>query len=140
MAPSLMLAHFGAGSRLTALLSGQLTPTEIAIGIAIAFGFGAVHALSPGHGKTLVGAYLVGSRGTPGAALWLGITTTVTHTVTVFALGAGHAWWLRSTSFSTRYIPFWERVSGVAICLVGLSACWSVRLAVWMLTTITTIP
>ncbi|WP_235071202.1 hypothetical protein [Leptolyngbya sp. Heron Island J] len=46
-----------------------------------------MHALSPSHGKTLVGAYLVGSRSTPQAALWLGLTTTVTHTLAVFILG-----------------------------------------------------
>ena len=84
MVPSPVMAHVEAANRLTALLNGQLTPVAIAAGIAIAYAFGAVHALSPGHGKTLVGAYLVGSRGTPQAALWLGLTTTVTHTLAVF--------------------------------------------------------
>jgi len=48
---------------------------------------GAVHALSPGHGKTIVGAYLIGSRGTPRHAVFLGVTVTITHTLGVFALG-----------------------------------------------------
>lgn len=48
---------------------------------------GGVHALSPGHGKTIVAAYLVGARGTPRHALILGLTVTVTHTAGVFALG-----------------------------------------------------
>jgi ABC-type nickel/cobalt efflux system permease component RcnA len=52
-----------------------------------AFGWGAVHALSPGHGKTMVAAYLVGTRGTARQALLLGATVTVTHTIGVFALG-----------------------------------------------------
>ena len=65
MAPLLILAHVEAANRLTTLLDGQLTPIAIAAGIAIAYVFGAMHALAPGHGKTLVGAYLVGSRGTP---------------------------------------------------------------------------
>ena len=56
---ALILAHVEAASRLTALLNGQLTPMAIAAGIAIAYVFGAMHALSPGHGKTLVGAYLM---------------------------------------------------------------------------------
>ena len=81
MAPLLILAHVESPNRLTTLLNGQLTPIAIATGIVIAYVFGAVHALSPGHGKTLVGAYLVGSRGTPQAALWLGLTTTMTHTL-----------------------------------------------------------
>jgi nickel/cobalt transporter (NicO) family protein len=52
-----------------------------------AFGWGAVHALSPGHGKAMVAAYLVGTRGTARHALGLGLTVTVTHTIGVFALG-----------------------------------------------------
>jgi nickel/cobalt exporter len=52
-----------------------------------AFGWGAVHALSPGHGKAMVAAYLVGTRGTTRHALGLGLTVTVTHTIGVFALG-----------------------------------------------------
>ncbi|MEM8614158.1 MAG: sulfite exporter TauE/SafE family protein [Cyanobacteria bacterium P01_H01_bin.105] len=119
MAPLLILAHVEAANRLTTLLDGQLTPVAIATGIAIAYAFGAIHALSPGHGKTLVGAYLVGSRGTPQAALWLGLTTTVTHTLAVFILGM-------TTLLASRYIdldqvyPILGAVSGVAICLVGL--------------------
>ncbi|MBE9141350.1 sulfite exporter TauE/SafE family protein [Nodosilinea sp. LEGE 07088] len=113
------LAHLETANSLTQLLTAQPSPGAIAAGIAIAFGFGAVHALSPGHGKTLVGAYLVGSRGTPGAALWLGIATTVTHTVTVFALGV-------ATLVASQYVvldqvyPILGALSGVAICLVGL--------------------
>jgi len=49
--------------------------------------WGAAHALSPGHGKAMVAAYLVGSRGTPRHALLLGLTVTVTHTAGVFGLG-----------------------------------------------------
>lgn len=52
-----------------------------------AFGWGALHALSPGHGKAMVAAYLVGTRGTPRHAFALGGVVTVTHTVGVFALG-----------------------------------------------------
>jgi nickel/cobalt exporter len=52
-----------------------------------AFGWGAVHALSPGHGKAMVAAYLVGTRGTARDAVGLGLTVTVTHTIGVFALG-----------------------------------------------------
>lgn len=55
--------------------------------LLLAFILGASHALAPGHGKTIVAAYLVGSRGTARHALFLGLTTTVTHTAGVFALG-----------------------------------------------------
>ena len=52
-----------------------------------AFAWGSVHALSPGHGKTMVAAYLVGTRGTARHAVALGATVTITHTIGVFALG-----------------------------------------------------
>jgi ABC-type nickel/cobalt efflux system permease component RcnA len=52
-----------------------------------AFAWGMLHALSPGHGKAMVAAYLVGTRGTARHALALGLTVTVTHTIGVFALG-----------------------------------------------------
>jgi ABC-type nickel/cobalt efflux system permease component RcnA len=51
--------------------------------------FGAVHALTPGHGKTLVAAYLVGERGTVAHALLLGLVTTLTHTGVVIAIALG---------------------------------------------------
>lgn len=56
--------------------------------LAMAAGLGAVHALTPGHGKTLVAAYLVGERGTIWHALLLGLVTTLTHTAAVLLLAA----------------------------------------------------
>jgi nickel/cobalt transporter (NicO) family protein len=56
--------------------------------LLLAAAFGAVHALTPGHGKTLVAAYLVGERGTIWHALVLGLITTWTHTGAVIALAA----------------------------------------------------
>jgi ABC-type nickel/cobalt efflux system permease component RcnA len=54
--------------------------------LVLAGGFGAAHALTPGHGKTLVAAYLVGERGTAWHALVLGLVTTITHTGAVIIL------------------------------------------------------
>ena len=48
--------------------------------LLLAAGIGAVHALTPGHGKTMVAAYLVGERGTVAHAVFLGVVTTITHT------------------------------------------------------------
>src|SRR6185437_10644950 len=62
------------------------TRRGLAVLLLLAAGFGAVHALTPGHGKTLVAAYLVGERGTVWHALVLGIMTTLTHTGAVFVL------------------------------------------------------
>jgi ABC-type nickel/cobalt efflux system permease component RcnA len=59
----------------------------ILVSLGLAFFWGAAHALSPGHGKAIVTAYLVGQRGTPRHAAALGLIVTATHTVGVFALG-----------------------------------------------------
>jgi ABC-type nickel/cobalt efflux system permease component RcnA len=59
----------------------------ILVSLGLAFFWGAAHALSPGHGKTIVTAYLVGQRGTPRHAAALGLIVTATHTVGVFTLG-----------------------------------------------------
>jgi ABC-type nickel/cobalt efflux system permease component RcnA len=56
--------------------------------LAVVAFFGAAHALTPGHGKTLVAAYLVGERGTFGHALLLGLIVTLTHTSSVLLLAA----------------------------------------------------
>ena len=61
-----------------------------------AFAWGALHALSPGHGKAMVAAYLVGARGTARHAVALGATVTVTHTAGVFRSA-----WSRSACPST---------------------------------------
>jgi nickel/cobalt exporter len=88
--------------------------------LAAAFGWGALHALSPGHGKSMVAGYLVGSRGTPRHAVILGVTVTVTHTFAVFALGL-------VTLFASQYVlpedlyPWLGVVSGVMVVTIGLA-------------------
>jgi ABC-type nickel/cobalt efflux system permease component RcnA len=57
--------------------------------LLVAVGLGAVHALTPGHGKTLVAAYLVGQHGTTLHAVVLGVVTTLTHTGGVLLLAVG---------------------------------------------------
>jgi nickel/cobalt transporter (NicO) family protein len=66
---------------------GELSLLVILASLVAALFWGAAHALSPGHGKAIVTAYLVGRRGTPRHALLLGAIVTVTHTIGVFALG-----------------------------------------------------
>jgi nickel/cobalt transporter (NicO) family protein len=88
------------------------------IGIAVAFGLGAVHAMSPGHGKTIVAAYLVGTRGTFKHAIFLGGMVTFTHTASVFLLGF-------VTLFLSKYVlpetlfPILGTISGLSIVWVG---------------------
>ncbi len=65
----------------------HLSLLVILVSLGAAIFWGAAHALSPGHGKTIVTAYLVGQRGTPWHAALLGLIVTVTHTIGVFGLG-----------------------------------------------------
>jgi nickel/cobalt transporter (NicO) family protein len=105
----------------------RLTPGFVALSILIAIFWGAAHALSPGHGKSIVAAYLVGSRGTPRHAVFLGMTVTVTHTIGVFALG------LVTLSLSAFIVPdqlypWLNLVSALLIVGVGVSVLrWRVR-------------
>jgi nickel/cobalt transporter (NicO) family protein len=83
-----------------------------------AFGWGAVHALSPGHGKAMVAAYLVGTRGSTRDAIVLGATVTVTHTAGVIALGAvalGLSAWI----LPEQLYPWLTLVSGLLVVSVG---------------------
>ena len=65
----------------------RLSTGFVLLSLVIALFWGAAHALTPGHGKSIIAAYLVGSRGTARHAVLLGLTVTVTHTIGVFALG-----------------------------------------------------
>lgn len=90
----------------------------ILAGIAVAFGLGAIHALSPGHGKTIVAAYLVGSRGTMRHAAFLGGMVTFTHTISVFALGIA-TFFLSAYVVPEKIIPVLGAISGLSIAAIG---------------------
>lgn len=103
----------------TILERKDLTLATVLFGLAIAVGMGMGHALSPGHGKTVMAAYLIGERGTYWHAVVLGLTVTITHTWSVFLLGlltlaAGAA-------VSEDRLTFWTGVvSGAIIAGIGL--------------------
>ncbi len=82
------LARRGADDPLATLISGNLSVPVALLALLVAIGLGAAHAISPGHGKTLVAAYLIGSQGTARHAATLAITVAATHTLGVFLLGA----------------------------------------------------
>ena len=102
------------------ILLEEITFPTLLLALAVAFLWGAMHAMTPGHGKTIVGAYLVGSRGTLKHALYLGLTTTITHTLGVFALGL-------ITLFATQYIlpetlyPWMSLLSGLFVVGIGIN-------------------
>lgn len=103
---SLIEADLGFGALLLALL--------------VAAFWGAAHALTPGHGKAIVAGYIVGSRGRPRHAVYLGLIVTVTHTIGVFALGL-------VTLLLSRFIvperlyPWLTVASGLLVVAVGAS-------------------
>jgi ABC-type nickel/cobalt efflux system permease component RcnA len=102
------------------IMQQELSPLLLLVVLAISFGWGAAHAFTPGHGKTIVAAYLVGSRGTTRHAFFLGLTTTLTHTAGVFVLGF-------ITLFASEFVlpeqlyPWLEVVSGILVVMIGLS-------------------
>jgi len=105
-------------------LASLITTSGLGVGIAgsalmIAAGLGALHALEPGHGKTVVAAYLVGARGTAWHAAMLGLIVTASHTAGVFLLGA-------ATMYASRYVvpdrlyPWLAAGSGLVIAVLGI--------------------
>ncbi len=105
----------------TALIAGgPLGPGMLLFTLAVAASLGAFHALEPGHGKTVVAAYLVGARGTARHALLLGLVVTASHTVGVYLLGA-------VTLYASRHVvperlyPWLGAASGILIALLGVS-------------------
>ncbi len=105
-------------TRLITLEEHSLPATLLAL--AIAFVWGGLHALSPGHGKTIVGAYLVGSRSKVHHALFLGLTVTLTHTIGIFALGLVT---LGTSQFvlTEELYPWLNVISGVLVTGIGLN-------------------
>jgi ABC-type nickel/cobalt efflux system permease component RcnA len=103
---------------------GDLSLLVVLGSLGLALFWGAAHALSPGHGKAIVAGYLIGQRGTPRHALWLGLIVTITHTISVFALGL-------VTLLLSRFIvpdrlyPWLNVVAGLLVVGVGASVLWA---------------
>ncbi|TML34453.1 MAG: high-affinity nickel-transporter [Actinobacteria bacterium] len=96
----------------------HLSALVILASLAAALFWGAAHALSPGHGKTIITAYLVGQRGTPAHAALLGLIVTITHTIGVFALGAVTLALSQLIVPDTLY-PWLNLVSGLLVVGIG---------------------
>ena len=111
------------------IAENDLSAGFVLVSLFVAMFWGAAHAFSPGHGKAIVAAYLVGTRGTPRHAVLLGLIVTVTHTIGVFALG------LVTLALSEFIVPddlypWLNLVSALLVVTVGLGVLrW--RLADW---------
>jgi ABC-type nickel/cobalt efflux system permease component RcnA len=98
----------------------HLSVLVILASLVAALFWGAAHALSPGHGKTIVTAYLIGKRGSAKDAALLGAIVTITHTIGVFALGLvtlGLSQWI----VPDRLYPWIDLVAGVMVVAIGIT-------------------
>lgn len=114
----------GIVGRLDSTLSGFVTRQDVTLGLAaaalgLAFLLGTLHALAPGHGKTVIAAYLVGRSGSFRDALRLGVTVAVTHTLGVLVLGAVLS--LTQAFAPERLYPLLGIASGLLFAGVGVT-------------------
>ncbi|MFG2627548.1 sulfite exporter TauE/SafE family protein [Streptomyces sp. NPDC048473] len=103
---------------LTSLLDhGAALPPALLVAVAV----GALHACAPGHGKSLAAGYLVGGRGRPRDAVWLGGIVAVMHTFSVAALAVG--WWLaaNSTPDIAALTGWLQLIAALVVAGVGVS-------------------
>ena len=110
--------------RLAGLLeSSSLSMLAVLLALGLAALLGALHALTPGHAKTLMAAYLIGSGGTTRNALTLGAVITFTHTASVIAIGL-------IALFASQFlvpgvlVPALEILSGLLVLAIGLRLLW----------------
>ncbi len=118
--PAALAGRKGMEDRFAALIRREGSPRFLLGALLVALFLGAVHALEPGHGKTLVAAYLVGSRGTIGQAALLGLVVTATHTLSVFALGLAVLYASRSF-VPERIFPWLSLFSGLVVTVIGIA-------------------
>lgn len=96
----------------------DLTVGIALLAIALSVVLGSAHALAPGHGKTVIAAYLVGQRGTKKQAVWLGATVTLTHTAGVLLLGALLT--ITTVAAPERIVPATQILSGLLLAGIGI--------------------
>ena len=117
--------HSAVRERLESLLTtNEQTAGFLLVALGVSFLAGAAHALSPGHGKAVVAAYLAGSQGTIGDAIYLGTVVTITHTAGVFALGL-IALYASQYLLVDRLLVWLSFASGLLIVAIGGGLFWS---------------
>ncbi len=104
-----------AGSAFAALVTWRLTPVILIASLLLAFAFGVLHALGPGHGKTITAAYLVGSGARMRQAVGVGVAVATMHTLSVLTLGLFAV--VLSASFPADRIYPWLTVATGAVAL-----------------------
>lgn len=112
------------GSSFASLIERDLTPGAFLFALMLAVGFGAVHALGPGHGKTVMAAYLVGAEGRARHAVSVGVAVSIMHTFSVVALGLLTLWASRLFPPESVY-PYLSLISGAVVLALGT---WLLRM------------
>ena len=107
------------GGSFAALVNRRLTPLVLALSLILAFGFGALHALGPGHGKTITAAYLVGQGARARQAAAVGVAVALMHTASV--LGLGLLLFVLARSFPADRVYPWLTL-GTGLVALGLGA------------------
>jgi ABC-type nickel/cobalt efflux system permease component RcnA len=103
----------------SALKDKSGSPGFVAFAVALAALLGAAHALSPGHGKVLAAATLVGHRARPTNAIVFGVSVAASHTIVVLLLGA-FAIAIERTVGSDRVMRGLELAAAVSVAGLGL--------------------
>lgn len=111
------------GEWFTSLIERDLSPLFLLVSVFVALGAGALHALQPGHGKTILAAYLVGSEGRFRHALTLGVAVSLMHTTSVVVLGLA-TWWASNAFSPDEVYPWLSLFSGVVVIGVGAWLLW----------------
>ena len=109
--------HEHSGDRIKELVNQPLTLQLAIVALVVSFVLGGLHALTPGHGKAIVAAYLVGSKGRVIDAVFLGVVVTITHTFSVIVLGIVM---LVAQGFAPDdIVPWLSMFSGILIVGIG---------------------
>ncbi len=110
--------HEHSGDHLKKFFTQNITIQFAIVALIVSFVLGGLHALTPGHGKAVVAAYLVGSKGRVIDAVFLGLVVTFTHTFSVIALGL--ILLLAKNRIQHESVVMWlSLVSGVLIVGIG---------------------
>jgi ABC-type nickel/cobalt efflux system permease component RcnA len=117
--PTVSGAPVASGGSFAGLVRWRLTPFILAVSMLLAFGFGALHALGPGHGKTITAAYLVGAGARRSQAMLIGIGVSLMHTASVLALGLV-AFVVARSSPPERVYPWLELTTGLVALGLGV--------------------
>ncbi len=125
--PMIVLLLLQERSRLESILGhaarAPFDPAILGTALGVAFLLGAAHALTPGHGKAIVAAYLAGSRGRVVDAVYLGSIVTATHTASVFALGLITLYASQHVALDRIY-PWLSALSGALVAGIGGWLLW----------------